>query len=475
MKRLLCIILTILTLAMPLCAYAEEGAGGADGGAADSGGVAEMPDASDVLQKDVNNVYAGMDKSYSAGYSPTVANGVATVILPLTATEPLQDNKLRIIPDLGAGGESPFVIKNYEFDVGLAANPVGDGTTAVDSYLVRLDLELAKGRVNGTYTVNIAASGKTVTGADIAQSFPVYVRITDGKSSEPVEVKPETPKPAPKLVLDGYRMNGEPMAGGEFSLTVTILNTNEKQEVRNIDVGISYDTESLYTADGKNTYYIDSIKKGESADITIPFKAHIGVAEGTKTISFTLNYENTSASSFSESGEILLQLKQPLAVKVEMSQFPNETTAGETVPITIQIMNMGRGSIYNARYEIQGDAIKTAVTTFIGNIEGGAAGSKDTSLFVGTLPGDAPYGYTDSTVIITYEDEFGGEYTEELGFSTNILRPVFAVSNDTTEDEQEEKTSQWWVTIVVVAVLLAAVIAAWVIVKQKRKKQYEDG
>ena len=47
-----------------------------------------------ILGIDDANLYDGMTKTYSQGYSPTVANGVATIVLPLVTTGSIRGVRL---------------------------------------------------------------------------------------------------------------------------------------------------------------------------------------------------------------------------------------------------------------------------------------------------------------------------------------------------------------------------------------------
>ena len=132
------------------------------------------------LSIDNQNLYDGMDKSYSQGYSPVIRNGTATIILPVLADGHLSGYTVTATPNLGETSNSPFVYKSYQKDVKLLNNPVNNNARKVSSYYIRFDLTLAQERYNGVYPVAITVQGKTREGSIVAETFTSYVTITNG-------------------------------------------------------------------------------------------------------------------------------------------------------------------------------------------------------------------------------------------------------------------------------------------------------
>ena len=106
---------------------------------------------------DNQNVYKGMNTSYSKGYKPTVKDGKATIILPLIyeGGNKIIGDRITVTPDLGNPADSPFSYSNYQMNVSLSNNTINDGKSKVSSYLVRLEIPLSANRANGTYPVVI--------------------------------------------------------------------------------------------------------------------------------------------------------------------------------------------------------------------------------------------------------------------------------------------------------------------------------
>lgn len=132
----------------------------------------------------------------------------------------------------------------------------------------------------------------------------------------------------------------------------------------------------------------------------------------------------------------MVTVEQPLDVKLTMPNIDKNVTAGDTIPLTFQVMNLGRSTVYNVRCDVTGDGLSQTKTAFIGNMESGTAGEGETNLFITTLEGKSQYGDTTGTVTLTYEDGFGNEQTQEFSFNTTINKMPDEAS---TGDEKKEK------------------------------------
>jgi hypothetical protein len=175
----------------------------------------------------------------------------------------------------------------------------------------------------------------------------------------------------------------------------------------------------------------------------------------------------------------MVEVVQPLRVEMEVPQVEEQVNAGDTMPLTFQVMNFSRGAIYNVRVELSAPGLIPTGTAFVGNMEAGTSATADMDVFVGTknmsegYEGDDKYGYTSGTFKLIYEDGKGQEYTEEADFGTTISEPVIAASNP-EEEEKPETAGQWWISIVIGGAFVAA-LAIFLALRAKRKgKENED-
>ncbi len=445
MKKICVVLAVLLVIMWPEAAFAE----------------------GETLAIDNDNIYTGMNKPYKEGYNPAVADGKATIILPLIASGEILGNAITVTPNLGDTHDSPFVISNYQKTVYLNDNAVGGGGT-VSSYLVRFDLPLASGRINGAYPVTIDVLAADGDGGAIRQSFTVYVTIKDGKNAN----TQTSPKSQPKIIVGGYKINPSPvMAGEDFTAVVTLRNTSETQGVQNMAITVSADSPNFELLSESSTFYIGKLAKGKTTQIEIRYSTDLETPAQRHNISLSIEYDNSDAITLCSSGTVTVTVGQPLRVRMEAPRIPAEVNAGDTIPLAFYVMNLSRGTVYNVRVTLSAPGLIPIGAAFIGNMEAGTAMVSEMDVFVGTkdmtegCDGEDKYGCTNGRVTLVYEDGAGHEYTEETEISATINPPVILVSAE--REAEPEKAGQWWISILIGAAV-AAGLTAYIVARGKR-------
>ncbi len=435
----------------------------------------EIPAPKIIIAIDNLNRYEGMDKAYQNGYEPVVSDGYATIVLPLIATGPLKGNALIVTPQLGDPASAPFVFKSYQTTVWRLLNPV-DGNFTVPSFLVTFRLPLKSDRTNGVYPVIIDAKGwNAVDGSEVTQSHTTYVTITDGKDPNAVEATPAPEKPTsnPKVIIDSYTVTPSPvLAGQEFTAKITLKNTNENKAVQNMVINASCDSPNLTLMNGSSTLFVGKMAKEAATDIELTYKTNLETPAQKYTIVLAISYDDADAMPITSAGVVEVAVQQALNVRMEPPQIAKEANAGDTMPLTIQVMNLGRSKAFNARVELSAPGLMPSGMAFIGNLEPGSAKDGKMDVFVGTkdmsesYEGGDKYGYTNGTLKLIYEDAGGQEFTDSLDISTIINAPVINTANAPLE-KKPETASQWWISIVIGIVVLG--VLAGVIIMRRRK------
>ncbi|MBR1865699.1 MAG: hypothetical protein IJ801_04255 [Lachnospiraceae bacterium] len=442
-----------------------------------------------TLSIDNQNVYEGMKKAYKNGYMPSVSDNKVLLILPLTADGELKNNELTASVDLGATQHSPFTYKNYEKTFSLAEMPVNGTSRQNQIYYIRFDLSLVKVRYNGIYPVTVIVSAKDGKEHAISQSFTIYISITDGRdpdgtddaesnSGEDVPA-PEagggetTPTPEPVVLVSACSLKpGTVEAGTDFTATVTIKNTNMAKDVQNMVITVDYDNEAFCFMDASESIYVTGLGKGSSMELPVHFHVNRNTREGNYKITFNMNYDNADAATLNSTGSIAIPVRQMMKVELTVPQIARSVTAGDTLPLDFQVMNLGRSKVYNVRCNIEGEGLVETSTAFIGNLEGGTDGTASMNLFISTkdqAEGEQ-YGSTEGVITMTYEDAEGQEYTQDFSFMTTIEKPEFSTGNK--KEDEKRSAGQWWVSVVVLAVVIAGI--GIVFVSRKRRENELD-
>lgn len=442
-------------------------------------------DAAGLLTIDNANKYTGMDKTYSAGYLPTVASGNVHIVMPLVASAAIQGNTITVTPGLGSPGTSPFVFGNYIKTVNLATCPINDGAGNNPAYLIDLTLPLASDRTLGTYPVTLDITYKDGSGADMQQSFQLYVTV-DGKSPEGGQPAQEGPRHQPKVIVTNYGTNpGIVMAGQDFTLNFTVNNTSASYTIYNIKVTMKGSSNDLTPADNTNTLYYKSLGKGKSMDISFPMKAQADAKAEPHSVSVTIEYEDNKAAAFSASEDIPIAVSQPMRLESDKPNVPESMNAGDTAPFTMQVINKGKGTVYNVTCKLEAPGLMPRESAFLGNLEAGTAKSAQLTVFAGTKDmtissegdvktgGDSAekYGMTAGSITITYEDEFGKQYSDKVDIQTTINPPDIPATAPQTEEKP--KASQWWISALIAAAIIAAITTVLILLRKNRKKKVQ--
>lgn len=477
----------------------------------------------------IDNMHAfeGMEKAYKNGYTPTIRENQAVVILPLTADGVIQNDTIEAAIDLGKTEDSPFIYKNYHKTFQLEEQTPADGTEPVSIYYVRFDLDLQADRVNGIYPVVVDVTGKDEDGKTCSAKFTIYLSVTDGRDKAfdsdhngQADTDPdsniaddgaadgdgadgdgqmavpdmdsgnvsgsdssggssgsggsgeEQPSSSPVVLVSGSSLSlGTVIAGETVEATIYLKNTSEKKDVQNMVVTISYDTEKFTLEGDSDTIYISSLKRGEEAELPIAFTTNRNTADGTYKIDVAMSYDDKDAVTFTSAGAIYIPVKQEMHVELSMPKISENVTAGDTMPLSFQVMNLGRSKVYNVRCEVSGYGLFSMSTAFVGDMEPGSAGTADMNVFIGMkdqsegYTGEDSYGMTSGLVTMYYEDESGQEYSEEIAFTTSIEKAVVSVE---AEGEKEEQNAGQWRIFVIFAAAAAVAAGAYAMIRRRK-------
>lgn len=435
-----------------------------------------------TLAIDSKNAYEGMKKAYQKGYSPTVSGKTAVLVLPLMANGLLQDDSVTASLDLGTTENSPFVYKNYEKTFKLTKKKVNGSKRTNSIYYIRFDLALTAQRYNGIYPVVVNLSAHDVAGNAISQSYTTYITIANGKDpnaeGEPMPEPPAEEKPtsSPIVLVTGYSIKpATVMAGSEFSVDVTLFNTSKSKSVQNMTVNASCQSEAFTLKNDSDTIYISKVGINESKTVTLTYQTALNTEPKQYAIDLAMSYDDPNAVTLSSSGTVYVTVKQSQRVELTMPTISKELTAGDTIPLSFQVLNLGRSKVYNVRCDVEGYGLLPTSTAFIGDMEAGTEGNATLNLFVGTkdlsvgYTGTEQYGSTTGTVTLTYEDEEGKEAHEEFSFHTTIVEPVIVKRE--AEQPQKKPASQWWISVIMVGAVILLTLSGILVYRWRKNNE----
>ncbi|MDL2258740.1 hypothetical protein LJC42_06270, partial [Eubacteriales bacterium OttesenSCG-928-K08] len=396
-KTIITCLLILLTLLPALPALAEE---------------SELLIVSPLRIDDATR-YDGMEQTYAQGYSPTVRDGIAHIVLPLIGRA--YRNEVSVTADLGAVENSPFQFGNYAQTV--------KGKSG--KYLFMLDIPLVEGRLNGTYPVVLHANYLDANGMQAQQSFTVHVRIADGKNPPNPNAAPEKETVhKPELFISACSITPNAVGGEEtFSVEFTIENIGS---IRARSVRVSYGSEviGILPVETNNAILLDPIASGGTDTASFQLKTTKDVLAGNQPFFITLDYVDLYGGVYSATRQFLVAVTQPADISYDPIALPKEITAGETVTLPANVFNIGKSTLRNVTITLTGAGLFPTSSVFLGDILPGEAGNGEMKVFIGMLSMtegySESYGKTNGTYTISYQDDAGESYAIELACSTEI-------------------------------------------------------
>ena len=432
-----------------------------------------------ALTIDTENIYDGMDKAYEDGYVPRTENGFMYIVLPMLSNGNIYQNRIKVSLGLGSGASSPFVMANYEKTFEMETVTPKNSNQEKELFLIEFTVKLSSERINGVYPVAVNISGYDDSGTPIDCSYTIYVTITDGKSNQVTQPAPEVATAEPVVYISNSVVQPDKvMAGEEFTLTVTLKNSLATKSVKNMLVKIDTGNLHINLLENTNVFQVDKIPAGGETELTFRLGSDASIPAGKYNLNFTFNYDSSKTLNLSSSGSTIIEIHQPANMELVMPRFSQSVTVGETIPLSLQVMNMGRDPMYNVRCTVSGFGFAPSNTGYIGTMDAGSSATTEVELYIIALNASkgneigSQYGNTIGTVTLIYEDETGQEYQQETQFETTVNRPVVEVPQTASGEDAEEKAAgQWWITVLILGGVILAAGIGFVLIKRKKKNR----
>ena len=437
-----------------------------------------VPQIPTVLEIDSSHIYSGMDMAYEDGYLPRISGGVMKIVLPLKCSGSLWGDKLDTSISLDTSASSPFVVENFRKTFYLESVTPKNSGESQEVYLVTYEIQLSDERRNGTYPVAITTSGFDASGNDITTTFTLYITITDGKIEKIAQPVVDTPTAEPVVYISKTVLEPETaQAGDSFTMTVTLKNSITTKSIRNMMVTVDTGNVLINLEEDSNIFPIEKIDRGGEVELTLHFSTEPAIPSGKYPISFSFKYDSSKTLNLSSNGSTVVEIQQPANMELVMPRFADSVSVGETVPVSFQVMNMGRSSMYNVRCTVSGYGLVPSNTGYIGTMEAGTSKTTKVELYIIALNASAgnengpQYGNTTGTVTLIYEDETGREYSQEATFDTTVNRPVVQLPQNNTEEEKEEqRAGSWWVSVTILGGVILAAVGTILFIRSKKRR-----
>ena len=390
---------------------------------------------------DERNLYDGMERTYSQGYSPSVSNGFVTIVLPLLASGEVQGNTIIAKPKLDVVSNSPFVFGNYQKTVTYSTQTVNGGMDSVNCYYVRFDLSLSADRKNGIYAVPISIAGRDSNGIDFLQDFTASVTISDGKSDPTATAVqavtygngsggPTASKPV--LTVTECILSGESVKCGETFQADLAVKNEGKRTAHNVKVTIVSDDENIVLSNNYSAEYLRSLPSNEDALFSFEMKVYPLASDGLHKMTVTLAYERTDNIAYADTAIFYINVVQPIVFVHDEIFLPDKAAVGESFTIPLACYNPSKATICNVQYKLEVPGL-LAGSCYMGNLQPQASVNQNMSVKAIEIKEDEPYGITQGTCTIYYESQNGEKLQEVIGLSIEIAESIAATIENSPE------------------------------------------
>lgn len=395
---------------------------------------------------DQDRILTGMNRSWLQGYEPSVSQNKWTLVLPVlseTAYGYIQTELIMADETLSPFKPQTTSVKTQRSESGI--------------YAVRLPLELYADRNNGDYACTIRITGKTKSGDALSMEMPYTVRIRDGQPSR------EVMRMQIKDVVTDLKV------GEDGSVTATLTNPCKTVSFEQPVLRIS-DSSREIIPQGADVLYLADLNPGESRTVTFPMTVKPGASVSHHILDFSLNWISLG-KTVSQAESYTVPVTQEMRLENGGVKMADSVIAGDSLSITLPLMNMGRADLINVLVTVSLPGITDKQSALVGTITPGETRNAQITL----TPGKNVVGEFIGTITVEATDHDGNPTSFSLPLALSVDAPVIdTVVNTTIAKEKEEPPYLTYGLAGGCGVLLLICIVQGIVLRRKIRKLEED-
>ena len=173
------------------------------------------------------------------------------------------------------------------------------------------------------------------------------------------------------------------MAGNEFDLTMTLMNSHKYKSVHNIKMFLTMAEETtsdtaktgnIFTpVDSSNTFYFDDIVPKGKVDKALRLYVVPDAQPKTYTLTVNFEYEDQDGNEYTSQELLGINVKQVTQLDIDDYTLPQQIEMGMPVTVNFSYYNTGKVTLNNLMIRIEGDVETENKNTYIGNLESGSS------------------------------------------------------------------------------------------------------
>lgn len=448
MKKLSLVIAILMLIAiMPFAALAETG---------------ESEKITVYEQLKLDETYDfGEGRTFANGYMPSAdAGGTVRIVLPFYKNADVA-SAVYVTPAITAN-DAAFEPANTIFGI----------QNSLPEWKALFDIKVKSACYGGVYPVAFDASYKLPDGTEKTQTFTVYVRV-NGKTAADKEQNVSLPK----LMVTGYEVQpGQVMAGESIKMDITVKNMS-KRDAYYVQLTLSSADGVFLPKGGTNSAYIEKLKGGAEKTLSFEFDVKPDAAPAPASITVDMKYEDDLVNSASAVSVISVPVSQPIRIRVS-DALASGYSFDSPFSVELDIVNMGRSTVYNVSAAVTGEGFYSATEYFGGTLAPGESKKAAISAYA-TMMSEEPMQEFSGSMSVSYEDVNGKIYTEDKPFTLFMEYypdvPVFE-DDPSLYPEMPEVPSRnlTWLWILIGVLVVAGLIVFLSLRAKKRRKEIED-
>ncbi len=333
------------------------------------------------------------------------------------------------------------------------------GEGGVTSVPVELKAIGALGKVSGSATVSFENEQGRIRSKTIALQTEIVKEKADNSEDNQSAA-------TPRLMLTESSLSCDYLTPGETAKIKITLKNYGDCAIKNIKLSVSDESGEIAFISQKNKY-VGSISAGDTFVWSVELTASALAAVGEKSILLGAEYEWGSGQSGSLSESIGIKLNQTASVEFDGLKLPNYVYQKETVSLSVNLMNSGKALIKNCKLIFDIVGLESGGSVFVGDIPVGSSTSAGANLLVTA----ENIGEIKGTATLSYEDELGNAFTEEVELLTTVKEPI---PEKTVEEKEEPKYKFWYLFLIGGVILGGSVGFAVPTIINAKKQQKED-
>lgn len=371
---------------------------------------------------------------YNAG--ETTAKSIAVTAEPVDASAVVpKSSSRRTLKELAPGASAPF---SFQF--------AGTAASTSQNYAIQFTVEYTSG---GTATTSF----KQFAGVNVSNPD-----------------KDEENASKPKIIVSNYV--SDPlivMAGDEFDLTMTLMNTHKEKAVKNIKMFLtlaeetSSETEksgNIFTpVNSSNTFYFDSIGPKSTVDKSLRLYVVPDAQPKTYTLTVNFEYEDGNGKEYTAQELLGINVKQVTQLQIDEFTIPDMVEVYEPVTVSFSYYNTGKVTLNNVMIKVEGNVDCQNKSTYIGNMESGYSDYFETT-FSAMEPGETPV-----AIVISYEDPSGETVEERRELTFTATEPMM------TDEEMEPENPPLDMGQIAKYIGILVILAAALVFFMKKQKE----